>query len=548
MQRKMDQVPDFQRAILKGHLVSCGVDYKDLDKPVIGVVNSWNEIVAGHVPLRGLGEQVKEGIRQAGGLPLEFNTIAMCDGIAQGHAGMRYSLPSRDLIADSVETMVLGHGIFDGLVMLASCDKIVPGMLMAAARLDLPTLLFTGGPSANLIVPAESKKARQAFLKGEIAEAELVRVTAQYYSGPGICSFLGTANTMCMAAEALGMSLPGTALLPAESEERRRLAVEAGRRAVQLVLDGGPRPSDIMTRDAFLDAIALVLGMGGSLNSVLHLPAIAHERGIAITLDDWAEVSGRTPFLAAVTPNNNQRTVNDLQHAGGTAALLKELLPVLHPDRITVSGRTLREVTVEAEVTDRDVIRPFDDPLSPEGGIAVLKGNLAPEGAMIKRSAAGTDQFRGPARVFEAEEAALEAAHQGTIQPGEVMVVRYEGPKGGPGMRELHRLSEVAARIGNVAIVTDGRFSGASSGVSVGYLSPEAADGGAIALVEDGDVIEIDAARGLLMLHVDEAVLAERRSRWQARVTEAGGLLTHYSRSVGPAGQGAVRRTWGCGV
>ncbi|MGE5591917.1 MAG: dihydroxy-acid dehydratase [Bacillota bacterium] len=548
MQRKMDQVPDFQRAILKGHLVSCGVDYKDLDKPVIGVVNSWNEIVAGHVPLRGLGEQVKEGIRQAGGLPLEFNTIAMCDGIAQGHAGMRYSLPSRDLIADSVETMVLGHGIFDGLVMLASCDKIVPGMLMAAARLDLPTLLFTGGPSANLIVPAESKKARQAFLKGEIAEAELVRVTAQYYSGPGICSFLGTANTMCMAAEALGMSLPGTALLPAESEERRRLAVEAGRRAVQLVLDGGPRPSDIMTRDAFLDAIALVLGMGGSLNSVLHLPAIAHERGIAITLDDWAEVSGRTPFLAAVTPNNNQRTVNDLQHAGGTAALLKELLPVLHPDRITVSGRTLREVTVEAEVTDRDVIRPFDDPLSPEGGIAVLKGNLAPEGAMIKRSAAGTDQFRGPARVFEAEEAALEAAHQGTIQPGEVMVVRYEGPKGGPGMRELHRLSEVAARIGNVAIVTDGRFSGASSGVSVGYLSPEAADGGAIALVEDGDVIEIDATRGLLMLHVDEAVLAERRSRWQARVTEAGGLLTHYSRSVGPAGQGAVRRTWGCGV
>ena len=548
MQRSIDKVPPYQRAILKGHLVSCGVDYKDLDKPVIGVVNSWNEIVAGHVPLRGLAEPIKDGIRQAGGLPLEFNTIAMCDGIAQGHAGMRYSLPSRDLIADSVETMVLGHGIFDGLILMASCDKIVPGMLMAAARLDLPSLLFTGGPSANLIKPFESKQARQAFLQGEMSEEDLVAVTARYYSGPGICSYLGTANTMCMVAEALGLALPNTALLPAESDERRALAVEAGRLAVRLAAAGGPKPSRILTRSAFQDAIALVLGMGGSLNTVLHLPAIAHELGIDLTLDDWAEVSRRTPFLAAVTPNHNQRTVNDLQRAGGTPALLKELLPALHPERLVVTGQTLGQAVAAAEVTDREVIHPFTDPISPEGGVAVLHGNLAEDGAMIKRSAAGADFFRGPARVYNAEEAALAAAQSGEIQPGDTVVVRYEGPRGGPGMRELHRLTEVAAKIGNVAIITDGRFSGASSGVSIGYLAPEAADGGNIALVENGDSITIDVSRGTLTLDVPNDVLAERRARWQAEIKDAGGFLRWYAQSVGPAVKGAVRLDFGCGV
>ena len=544
----MDRIPPYNRAVLKGHLVSCGVNYKDLDKPIIAVVNSYNEIVAGHVPLKTLGEYVKEGIRGAGGCPLEFTTIAMCDGLAQGHGGMRYSLPSRDLIADSVETMVLGHDIFDGVVMLASCDKIVPAMLMAAARMDLPTVVVTGGPSGNLITPAQSKDARQQFLRGEIGEEELVMVTAQYYNGPGICSFLGTANTMCMVTEVLGMGLPGTALLPAECEERRELARASGRRAVELAVTGGPRPSQILSREAFEDAIALVLGIGGSLNTVLHIPAIAHERGIELTLDDWERVSARTPFITAVTPNHNGRTVNDLQRAGGTSAIIRELLPALHGERMTVTGRTLAENVAGAAVLNREVIRAFGEPILPTGGIQVLRGNLAQEGAVIKRSAVEGTFFRGPARVFEAEEAAAEAAHQAQINPGDVVIVRYEGPKGGPGMRELHRLSEVVKQIGNVAIITDGRFSGASSGMSIGYLSPEAADGGNIALVHEGDVIAIDLATGTVTLEVPEAELQARRGTWVAASKDASLLLRQYARSVGSAAGGAVRLDPGCGA
>lgn len=548
MERRMDRIPPYNRAVLKGHLVSCGVNYKDLDKPIIAVVNSYNEIVAGHVPLKTLGEYVKEGIRGAGGCPLEFTTIAMCDGLAQGHGGMRYSLPSRDLIADSVETMVLGHDIFDGVVMLASCDKIVPAMLMAAARMDLPTVVVTGGPSGNLITPAQSKDARQQFLRGEIGEEELVMVTAQYYNGPGICSFLGTANTMCMVTEVLGMGLPGTALLPAECEERRELARASGRRAVELAVTGGPRPSQILSREAFEDAIALVLGIGGSLNTVLHIPAIAHERGIELTLDDWERVSARTPFITAVTPNHNGRTVNDLQRAGGTSAIIRELLPALHGERMTVTGRTLAENVAGAAVLNREVIRAFGEPILPTGGIQVLRGNLAQEGAVIKRSAVEGTFFRGPARVFEAEEAAAEAAHQARINPGDVVVVRYEGPKGGPGMRELHRLSEVVKQIGNVAIITDGRFSGASSGMSIGYLSPEAADGGNIALVHEGDVIAIDLATGTVTLEVPEAELQARRGTWVAAAKDVSLLLRQYARSVGSAAGGAVRLDPGCGA
>jgi dihydroxy-acid dehydratase len=547
MERKIDRIPPYQRAILKGHLASCGVNYQDMDKPIIAVVNSHNEIVAGHVPLRGMGDLVKEGIREAGGLPLEFNTIAMCDGIAQGHAGMRYSLPSRDLIADSVETMVLGHDIFDGVVMLASCDKIVPAMLMAAVRMDLPTVVVTGGPSNNAITPAQSKAARQQFLKGEMNEEELVAVTAQYYNGPGICSFLGTANTMCMVTEVMGLGMPGIALHPAESEERRALARASGRRAVALATSG-VCPRQIVTREALEDAVALVLAIGGSLNTVLHLPAIAHEAGIELTLDDWQRVSERTPFIAAVTPNHNGRTVNDLRRAGGTQAIIKELLPVLHGGRITVNGRTLAENAAEAEVTDREIIRPFDQPLLPTGGIQVLKGNLAAEGAVIKRSAAESTFFQGPARVFEAEEAAEQAAHEGKIQAGDVVVVRYEGPKGGPGMRELHRLTEIVKKIGNVAILTDGRFSGASSGMSVGYISPEAADGGLIALVQEGDLITMDLEQGLLQLEVPADALDQRRKAWVATEKEASLMLRQYARSVGSAAGGAIRLDWGCGV
>lgn len=548
MKRRLDQIPPYHRAVLKGHLASCGIPYDEMERPIIAVVNSHNDFVAGHVPLRRLGDVVKESIRAAGGLPLEFQTIAMCDGLAQGHAGMRYSLPSRDLIADSVETMIRGHAIFDGVVLLASCDKIVPAMLMAAARLDLPAVVVTGGPSGNAITPAESKAARQRFLEGALTEEELVMVTAQYYNGPGICSFLGTANTMCMVTEALGMGLPGIALAPAESEERLELVRESGRRIVELVLAGGPKPSQLLTREAFEDAIALVLAIGGSLNTVLHLPAIAHEVGIELTLTDWERVSQRTPFLTAVTPNHNGRTVNDLRRAGGTGAIMKELLPVLHGERLSVNGRSLAENVADAVVTDPAVIRPFTDPLLPSGGIQVLRGNLAPEGALIKRSAVDQTQFRGPARVFEAEEAAEEAATQGQVQPGDVLVVRYEGPKGGPGMRELHRLTEIIKRIGNVAVITDGRFSGASAGMAVGYLGPEAAEGGPIALVADGDMISIDLEAGLVTLELSADALAERRASWVAREKEASLLLRQYARSVGPAAGGAVRFDGGCGA
>ena len=548
MERRLDRIPPYHRAVLKGHLASCGVPYAEMDRPIIAVVNSHNDFVAGHVPLRRLGDEVKEAIRAAGGLPLEFQTIAMCDGLAQGHGGMRYSLPSRDLIADSVETMVRGHDIFDGVVLLASCDKIVPAMLMAAARLDLPAVVVTGGPSGNAITPAESKAARQQFLKGDLSEEDLVMVTAQYYNGPGICSFLGTANTMCMVTEALGLGLPGIALAPAESEERLELVRQSGRRIMELVLAGGPTPRQILTREAFDDAIALVLAIGGSLNTVLHLPAIAHEVGIELTLDDWERVSRRTPFLTAVTPNHNGRTVNDLRRAGGTAAILRELLPVLHGDRLTITGGTLAENVASAVVADREIIRPFGQPLLASGGIQVLRGNLAGEGALIKRSAVESSHFRGPARVFEAEEAAEEAATHGQIHPGDVVVVRYEGPKGGPGMRELHRLTEIIKKIGDVAVITDGRFSGASSGMAIGYLGPEAADGGTIALVHEGDLITIDLEAGVVTLEVPDEVLAERRKAWVATEKEASLLLRQYARSVGPAAGGAVRLDWGCGA
>ncbi|HLO03480.1 MAG TPA: dihydroxy-acid dehydratase [Symbiobacteriaceae bacterium] len=548
MERRLDRIPPYHRAVLKGHLASCGVPYAEMDRPIIAVVNSHNDFVAGHVPLRRLGDIVKESIRAAGGLPLEFQTIAMCDGLAQGHAGMRYSLPSRDLIADSVETMVRGHDIFDGVVLLASCDKIVPAMLMAAARLDLPAVVVTGGPSGNAITPAESKAARQEFLKGAISEEELVMVTAQYYNGPGICSFLGTANTMCMVTEALGLGLPGIALAPAESEERVELVRASGRRIVELVLAGGPTPKQVLTRAAFEDAIALVLAIGGSLNTVLHLPAIAHEVGIELTLDDWERVSRRTPFLTAVTPNHNGRTVNDLRRAGGTGAILKELLPVLHGERLSVNGRTLAENVADAVIVDPEIIRPFAQPLLASGGIQVLRGNLAPEGALIKRSAVDETHFRGPARVFEAEEAAEEAATHGQVRPGDVLVVRYEGPKGGPGMRELHRLTEIIKKIGDVAVITDGRFSGASAGMAVGYLGPEAADGGTIALVAEGDLITIDLEAGLVTLEVDETILAARRRAWVATAKEASLMLRQYARSVGPAAGGAVRFDGGCGA
>jgi dihydroxy-acid dehydratase len=534
----------YQRAIAKGHLCSCGADYKGLDRPIIAVVNSWNELTAGHAHLRELAEEAKRGILAAGGYPLEFNTIAICDGITQSHEGMRYVLASREWIADSIELMVAAHGIFDGMVLLGSCDKIVPAMLMAAARLNLPAVMITGGTMINRVPPARSKKARQQFMQGDIDEKALVDVTLEYYPTRGICPFLGTANTMCVLAEALGMSLPGGGTIPAMAPERARLAYESGRAVMDLVARG-LRPRAIMTRSAFANAVTVAAAIGGSLNSVLHLPAIAAECDLEVTLADFDRLSRTTPLLLRVYPNSDEFTVADFDRVGGLPSVLRELGPLIDTSVLTVNGQTLSENIAGAPSADGAVLRPRQNPFSPEGGIAVLYGNLAPGGAVVKSSAvaAGMQFFAGPARVFEAEEECMAALQAGEIAEGDVVVVRGEGPVGGPGMREMHRATEVLNKLGRAAIITDGRFSGASSGLAVGYLSPEAADGGPIALVRTGDPIEINIPARTLSCLLSEEEWARRRAEYKpCRRQTASNLLRMYSSTTASTASGAVRR------
>lgn len=522
---------DYARAIAKMHLVSTGVPYEDLDRPIIGIVNSWNEIVPGHFPLREVAEEVKKGVRAAGALPLEFNTIAICDGIAQGHGGMRYALPSRNLIADSIEAMVLGHDIFDGLVFVTACDKITPAMLMAAARLNLPAIFVTGGP-ANTSAPASNKKEiRKKYLEGKIGEKELIMGSLDFYRGPGICPFLGTANTMLMVAETLGLTLPYTATIPYGTAERGIASQKAGEKMVDLVRKG-LRPSDILTNEAFFNAIRVTLAVGGSLNTLLHLPAIAGEAGIQVSWEDFDRFSREVPHLTPVTPNGPYSVV-DFHNAGGVPAVMKEIGHLMDLSTPTVSGETTGEIAARAEVKNRDVIRPVTNPLHSEGGIAVLKGNLAPNGAIVKQSGVKEKLkvFTGPARVFNSEEECILALHSRKVREGDVLVIRYEGPRGGPGMREMHRVTEVVGVSGQfdrVAIITDGRFSGASIGLSVGYLRPEAYDGGPICLVEDGDEITIDIPAREIHLHVAEETLRKRRALWKPVEKEASRLLQAY--------------------
>ncbi|MBU2699956.1 dihydroxy-acid dehydratase [Sporomusaceae bacterium BoRhaA] len=544
MKKALENLPTYQRAIAKGHLGSCGAQYRDLNKPIIAVVNTWNEIVPGHCHLRALAEDVKKGILAAGGYPLEFNTIAICDGIAQGHKGMRYALPSRELIADSVEAMINGHGIFDGMVLLGSCDKIVPALLMATARINIPSVVVTGGPMVNRIKPRESKAARQKFLAGEISEEELFDVTVDYYPSAGVCPFLGTANTMCLVAESLGMSLSGSTAVPALDDLRNEFAYKSGM-AVMELLERDVKPRDIMTLSAFYNAIAFVSGIGGSLNSVLHLPAIAHECGLKITYDDFDRISKKTPLIVRVTPNSPDYTVAHLQAVGGVPTIMKELLPVLDDSVMTVDGKTLSEVIEGAISPDGKIIKSFSAPFADEGGIAVLTGNLAPEGAIVKSSAVPPElwQFSGPAKVFESEEECIESVERGLVSSGDVIIVRNEGPKGGPGMREMHRITEVVVKLKNVAVITDGRFSGASAGLSIGYLSPEAAENGPISLVEQGDLIEIDIHQRTLHWHVAESE-AERRVNRNKRLQrqEESSFLELYRMSTTSAANGAVRK------
>lgn len=544
MIRAIDRLEPFQRAISKAHLASAGVSLDALDsKPLIAIANSWNEICPGHEPLRQLAEEVKKGVIEAGGEPIEFNTIAMCDGIAQGHSGMRYCLPHREIVTDSIEAMVVGEGVFDGVVYMASCDKIVPAMLNAAARIDLPSVIVTAGPCFARIKPSQSKELRQKFLRGEITERQLIEGTLDYYTGPGVCPFLGTANTMGALCESLGMMLPGGSMIPAGTSMRRNQARASGKAVMDLV-EKNIRPSQIMTRKALENTVTLLSAIGGSLNALIHLPALAAELGFTLDWDDVAAITSRTPVLCGIVPNGDLTCV-DLHYAGGIPAVLKELKAMLHGECLTVAGKTVAQILDETPTGDRSVIRTAAEPLAKADGIQVLYGNLAPNGALVKTSAVPKDVwvFSGTARVFEGEDACYAAFREKKIKEGDAVIVRYEGPKGGPGMKELHRITEIIKGIPNTAVITDGRFSGASGGLSIGYLCPEAAEGGPIALVRDGDRILVDLPKGTLTLDVPEEELARRREEWALpQRQEEKGLLGRYGRMVGTAREGAVFR------
>jgi dihydroxy-acid dehydratase len=550
-----DQVKTgLERAPHRSLLYALGYTAEELNRPLVGIANSQNEIVPGHLHLDRIAEAVKAGVRMAGGTPIEFHTIAICDGIAMGHEGMKYPLASRELVADSVEAMAAAHQ-FDGLVLIPNCDKIVPGMLMAAARLDVPALVVSGGPmmagryggrdaDLNTVFEAVGQ-----YAAGKIGEAELTAIEQSACPGCGSCSGMFTANTMNCLSEALGMALPGNGTVPAVHADRIRLAKRAGMQVMTLI-ESGLRPGDILTLEAFENAIALDMAIGGSTNTVLHLPAIAHEVDIDLPLGLFNEMSARTPYLAKLSPAGPLH-VQDLNEAGGISAVLKELSKrgLLHLDRPTVTGQTLGDNIAEAQILQPAVIHPIDHPLGATGGIAVLGGNLAPEGAVVKAAAVAPEMMvhEGPARVFDGEEQAVQAILGCEIHEGDVVVIRYEGPKGGPGMREMLIPTSAIAGMGlddKVALLTDGRFSGASRGAAIGHISPEATEGGPIGLVEEGDLIRIDIPGKLLSLLVSEEALAERRGRWQPispRVTR--GYLARYAALVTSAGTGAVLRS-----
>ncbi|AEF93171.1 Dihydroxy-acid dehydratase [Desulfotomaculum nigrificans CO-1-SRB] len=540
-----------ERAPHRSLFRALGMVDEELNRPMIGVVNSFNEIVPGHMHLRDIAEAVKAGVRMAGGTPVEFPAIAVCDGIAMGHTGMRYSLASRELIADSIETMAQAHP-FDGLVLIPNCDKVVPGMLMAAARLNIPAIVVSGGPmmAGKLgdrdVSFSNMYEAVGAVQVGRMTREELVELEDNACPGCGSCAGLFTANSMNCLAEALGMALPGNGTIPAVSAARRRLAKMAGMRAVALVQEN-LRPRDILTMESFRNGFTVDLALGCSSNTVLHLPAIAHEVGIELNLDLVNELSKVTPHLCKLSPAGEYH-IQDLYAAGGIQAVMAELSKrnLIYQNIKTVSGLTVSQLLEQAKVKNRNVIRSVEDPHSPVGGLAVLRGNLAPDGAVVKRAAVAPEMLKhtGPARVFDGEEAAIEAIMGGQIKPGDVVVIRYEGPKGGPGMREMLAPTSALAGMGldkEVALLTDGRFSGASRGASIGHISPEAAEGGLIALIQDGDIIEIDIPNYRLEVKLDQAEIDRRRAGWQPpepKVTT--GYLARYAKQVLSAGKGAV--------
>lgn len=520
----------------------------DFQKPLIGIVNSWSEVNPGHSHLRLLAGWVKEGVWAAGGMPVEFNTVAPCDGIAQGQ-GMHAILPLRDLIAASVELMVQANR-FDGLVMLCSCDKIIPGMLMAAARLDLPVVFVTGGPmetgqaGGQPVILSDVKEAMGRLTAGLIDEKGFYEIECKACPGPGACSFMGTANTMSCCVEALGLSLPGCATLPSTSPERKDLCVRSGERIVELV-KAGMHARLMLSQASLENAVRVCLAVGGSTNATLHLPAIAWEAGAQINLDTFDRLSRLTPLIGKFRPAG-RFTVNDLHTAGGVPAILHILQSVLAREVPSVSGQTIGQLAAAAGVLRPEVLHPFDRPLSPEGGIAVLYGSLAPGGAVVKQSAVNATMLRhtGPARVFECEEDVRDSLSGRDIYAGDVLVIRNEGPRGGPGMRELSIPAAMLVGMGlsdSVAMITDGRYSGATRGPCIGHVCPEAYTGGPLAAVREGDLIEIDIPARKLNLLLPAGVVQQRLQAWQPRRPAITcGFLGLYSRLVGPANEGAI--------
>ncbi|MDD2497490.1 MAG: dihydroxy-acid dehydratase [Desulfitobacteriaceae bacterium] len=540
-----------EKAPHRSLLRALGLTNEEINRPIIGVVNSFNEVVPGHIHLRTIAEAVKAGVRIAGGTPLEFPTIAVCDGIAMGHAGMKYSLASRELIADSVEIMALAHA-FDGLVFIPNCDKIVPGMLMAAARLDVPSIFVSGGPMLTGRYQGKELDLNSVFeaigavTAGKMTDAELEEVENNACPGCGSCSGMFTANSMNCLTEVLGMGLPGNGTIPAVHSGRIRLAKQAGMQVMTLV-EKDIRPSQIMTEQAFQNALTVDMALGCSTNTVLHLPAIAHEAGVNIDLDIVNSISERTPHLCKLAPAGNHH-LQDLDEAGGVLSVMSELnsLNLINKDIMTVTGKTVGENLAGKSVLDYEIIRSVKSPYGSKGGLAILRGNLAVDGAVVKKAAVAPEMMRhsGPARVFGGEEEAVEAILNKKILSGDVIVIRYEGPKGGPGMREMLTPTSAVQGMGlgsSVALITDGRFSGATRGASIGHVSPEAAEGGLIGLVEEGDIISIDISGGKLELLVDEEELEGRRIKWvkpEPKVTK--GYLAKYARRVTSAATGAI--------
>ncbi|MFH1877759.1 MAG: dihydroxy-acid dehydratase, partial [Candidatus Omnitrophota bacterium] len=524
---------------------------EELSRPMIGIANSFSEVIPGHNHLRDIAEAVKAGIRMAGGTPMEFNTIGVCDGIAMGHSGMKFSLPSRELIADSIEIMGTAYPL-DGMVCICDCDKIVPGMIMAMLRLNIPSILVSGGPmlagcrnkeAIDLITVFEGVGARSS---NKISDEEMKYLEDMACPGSGSCSGMFTANSMNCLSEALGLSLPGNGTIPAVMAARRRLAKSSGMKIMELVARD-IKPRDIVTQKAFENAITVEMALGSSTNTVLHLPAIANEAGLKLDLKIFNEISARTPNLCRISPAGHTH-MEDLDRAGGITAVMAELSKkkLIHTDLITVSGATVKENIHSAGILDADVIRTVDKPYSPDGGLCVLFGNLAPQGAVVKKSAVDESMLThtGPARVFDSEENAMKAIMNGEIKKGNVVVIRYEGPKGGPGMREMLGPTSAIAGAGldkDVALITDGRFSGGTRGAAIGHISPEAQEGGVIAVVRDGDQIKIDIPAKSLELLVDSSEIEKRFQQWKKPDYKIKtGYLYRYAKQVTSAATGAI--------